>query len=152
MRTAHSVVGATNVVSIESLTNDYRTDRGILKNDPGLTVGPIRGRIGFSPSALPGAGAVDQLRLGIIVAPDTIDSADLTVLSNLHLYWMWLDRFSWGNISGAAGFPFQFEVSTKSRRRLAQVGQDLWLVIDPAMTGALTLTVDFQLSVLALLP
>jgi len=137
---------------MESLLADYRADRGITKNEPGLTIGGIRGDLWYDPGVLPGAGLSDGLTFGIIVAGDQTDVADVDVGLFPHLDWMYYSQYSWNVISGAAGHQFHDRLEIRAQRRLEEIQDDLFAVFSPAMTGAGQLDITLQTSVLLVLP
>jgi len=148
-RTRHTILDQTTNASLESLLADYRTDAGLTRNPPGVTVGGIRGRIAWEPSAY-AAGQIDELAVGIVVAPDTVEAVDLDPAAFLHLDWMLYERFAFGGAAGA--HVNEFVVNVRSQRKMEELNEDLFVVFTPAMGTPRTLDVTTQFSTLLILP
>ena len=150
-RENHTFLDLGAAVSIQSLTTDYRADRGIVKMDPGTTIGGIRGRITVVPGTSPAAATADSLLWGIIVAPDTVDSVDIDP-AFLHLDWMAYGRFAWGPFVAASGlgYPLHDELSVRAMRKLDEIGHDVFMAVGASAAGTVDLVVTT--SVLLLLP
>jgi len=151
-RTRHTVLDGTNICSIEDLLADFRSDLGVTKNVPGTTIGGIVGRIVWEPSAV-AAGQLDELTMGIIVAPDTVENVDIEAGSGAHqhLDWMWMLRTGWGGNS-AGGIPMYVDLQIRAKRKLDEIGQTLWFSYCPGMGTPRTVDMSLQLSTLLLLP
>ena len=72
-RETHSFSLAPGAVDLQDLLNDYRLVRGITANDPGTTIGGVRGRLSVIGSTASAAGALDKrVTFGLQVLPATI--------------------------------------------------------------------------------
>jgi len=103
------------------------------------------------------AGALgDSLVVGMIVGANTASGVDVpTVVTNQYADWMVRMNFYLGYRTGltAAGAPCGGELDLKSRRRLDEVGDTLWMQLYYSPIGAATTySAYFEANVLLALP
>jgi len=95
-------------------------------------------------------GAID-VAAGLIVAEDTVDTADVNPVSDPFLDWMWFRQFITG-AGGANPVPdslLHYEMDLRSKRKLSEPG-DQYFLVTSSNTGAVTFRI--HLRTLVLLP
>jgi hypothetical protein len=114
----------------------------------GVTIGRVRLDLEFARTTTP--GDPDSFFGGILVAPRTVDTVDIAPGTNPHLDWMWWRKMHVGEGGGADVDLTFVSVDVKSMRRMDEIGQGLFFVVE--LAGTLAGTLDFGASSLMVLP
>ncbi len=133
------------------LLSDYRAARGITANEPGTTVGRIRGKI-----KVLGAAPFDEINIpyGALISELVQQPTADPFVTNVD--WMLLGsmfgdtgggEFAAGSFS--SGFK-SFDIETKAQRKMEEVGESVWLALHN--DGDVTVSIDLHMGILLLLP
>jgi len=135
------------------LLADFKTDAGIAGNLPGITVGGVLLDLVFTQTNAR-ATSDDGTMVGIIVAQEPTAAEVPRPDTERHADWMW---YQWVPAPGAAaGASFSTfssiggPIRIRSRRKMQEVGERLWLVLQPV--GLTTVDVTVSASTLLLMP
>jgi len=127
---------------IVDLFSQYRALGG---NTQGATVGRVRGEVDTIRSA--GAGTHPLMFVGLIVAPSSVDAVDIQPSTNPALDWMlWTIQ-----TPGSVAFGDRLTLDIRGMRKLDELGQLLWLVLEPKDVVD-DFNVEWSISTLLLLP
>lgn len=122
----------------------------------GATV--VRGRGWYNWTATGALGTIARTNLGIIVAPESSTAAilDPGATTGTELDWMYFQAHTFPGTylatgAGTASQPrdYEYELDMKARRRMDELNQSLWLVVNSITTTAQLL---FNASILLMLP
>ena len=145
-----SPVAAGNATDI---LNSYFTAYGTTNAPPGVTIGGVMLDYGVVQTSTR-VSSTDGLNIGLIVTNEDVPAQVPTPAVDIHADWMW---WQWlpapGSASGASSSTFNSlggPLRLKSRRRMQELGQRLWLVWQA--DGTTTYDVRFRTSTLLLMP
>lgn len=124
----------------------------------GATVGRVRLSLGWETTSTP--GALDSLVIGMRVGARTSDVTDQQPTDFLtggsHLDWMlWRKLYPTlqsVNAAAAQTGDASWELDIRAMRRMEEVGETLWLVVDTALTPTLAGVASYGISTLLVLP
>lgn len=136
------------------LLTDYRTDRGVLQADPGMTIMRVVGRIQVQ-KATGTLTSQDGVLYGLVVDSSTRAVANVsrpgTSEHDDWMMWQWLPVAYGENVSPTdTDLITSYDVDVKARRRLEEVNDTLWF--SWAITGLNNAAVSITVRVLLLLP
>jgi len=73
-------------------------------------------------------------------------------VTNPHVDWMWNSDYYAGTSATYAGLDGEIHWQVRSKRKLHEIGDTLWMVLQPNLAGATNVTLAIHTRVLLLLP
>lgn len=138
------------------LLNDYRTRRGILSGDPGLTVTRVVGNLQFSVASPVTLDVASGVVIGVL--KESRLETSLTIqkpLTEPNHDWMWREWVPFShynpiNSTVANSFIVSHPIDIQVSRKLEEIDESLWFAWEA--TGGLSIAVFMDLRILVKMP
>lgn len=127
------------------LLNDYRTRRGILSGDPGITISRVVGNLQFSVASPVTLDVASGVVIGVLVESRLETSATIQKpLTEPNHDWMWREwvpfsHYNPMNSTVANAFIVSHPLDIQVSRKLEEIDESLWFAWEA--TGGLSISV-----------
>jgi len=119
------------------------------------TLGATIIRTHVSQNAFVAAGTgtgTTNIRVGLIVAPATVEAVDVDPVAEAELDWSWNRRYHVGNTAITIPHDSSTMIDCKAKRKCEEIGDSYFIVATPELGGATSLTYGAHVRVLLALP